>query len=105
MPFDFDAISTPFRMQRVLRRLAKGAAQPAPTQPRDRVPREQLAVLNSRAPQARLLSTGLDPQSARRARCEQAAAGHPEAWRRADVGWVLAPHLGWAAQHSPGHSR
>lgn len=106
MPFDFDANSTPFKLHLLLRpRRAKGAAQLTPTQPRDRVLRERLAVPHTHAHQAVWMRTGLDPQPELRARCQHAAAGHPAARRRAEVGLAPAPHPGWAAQHSSSRCR
>ena len=98
MPFDFDAVSTPFRMQPGLRRLAPGAIQLTPARPGDRVLREKLAVLNTHAHQALLMRTGFDPQPALRAMFEHAAAEHPETWRFEADGSVQALRLGWAVQ-------
>jgi hypothetical protein len=98
MPFDFDAVSTPFRMQPGLRRLAPGAIQLTPTRPGDRVLREKLAVLSTHARQALLVSNDFDPQPALRAMFEHAAAEHPEAWRFDGDESVQALQLGWAVR-------
>lgn len=98
MPFDFDAVSTPFRMQPGLRRLAPEAGQLTPTRPGDQVLREKLAVLNTHAHQALLMSPDFDPRPALHALFEHAAAEHPEAWRCDHDGSLQALHLGWSAQ-------
>jgi len=98
MPFDFNAVSTPFRMQPGLRRLAPGAAQLTPARPGDRALREKLAVLDAHPHQALLTSSGFDAQPALHALFEHAATEHPEAWRRDGNGSVRALHLGWAVQ-------
>ena len=97
MPFDFDAVSTPFRMQPGLRRLAPGAIQLTPTRPGDQVLREKLAVLNTHAHQALLMSPDFDAQPALRALFEHAATEHPDAWHVKGNGSVQALQLGWAA--------
>ncbi len=96
MPFDFDAISTPFRMQPGLRRLATGAIQLTPTRPGDRMLREKLAVLNAHTHQALLMSPDFDPQPALYALFEHAATEHPEAWRCEGDKSVQALRLGWS---------
>ncbi len=95
MPFDFDAISTPFRMQPGLRRLAPGSVQLTPTWRGDRALREKLAVLNGHAHQALLMSPGFDPQPALQALFQHAEAEHPRAWHCAADGSVHALQLGW----------
>lgn len=96
MPFDFDAISTPFRMQPGLRRLEAGTPQLTPTRPGDRVLRDKLAVLGEHAAQALLASPGFDAQPALVALFDQAATEHPDAWRCGSGGRVEAVRLGWA---------
>ena len=96
MPFDFDAVSTPFRMQPGLRRLAPGAIQLTPTRPGDQVLHEKLAVLNTHAHQALLMSPDFDPQPALHALFEHASTEHPEAWHVKGNGSVQALRLGWA---------
>ena len=98
MPFDFDAIATPFRMQPGLRRLEAGSPQLTPTRPGDRVLHEKLAVLGAHAGQALLASPGFDAQPALDALFDQAAMEHPDVWRRPSGGRVEALHLGWALQ-------
>ena len=95
MPFDFDAISTPFRMQPGLRRLAPGSVQLTPTWRGDRALREKLGVLNGHAHQALLASPGFDPKPALQALFQHAEAEHPRAWRCDADGSVHALQLGW----------
>lgn len=109
MPFDFNAIGTPFRMQPGLRRLAAGDAQLTPNRPGDRALREKLAVLGAHADQALLSSPGFDAQPALRALFDHAAAERPDTWRCEHDGGVCAPWLGWRvrdgqATATPGES-
>ena len=81
MAFDFDAaVSTPFRMQPGLRRLAAGSAQLTPLAPGSRHQREKLAVLSAFWPQALLVRPGFDPGPGLAALCRHAAAEQPAAW-------------------------
>ena len=80
MAFDFAAVSTPFRMQPGLRRLAPGALQLTPLAPGSRHQREKLAVLSTYAGQALLVRPGFDAQPALDALAAHAAAEHPEAF-------------------------
>jgi hypothetical protein len=95
MPFDFAAISVPFRMQPGLRRLAAGAAQLTPNRPGDRHLIEKLAVLRDHAADALMAAPGFDAGPALHALQTQAANECPEAWRREADGSVHAPLLGW----------
>lgn len=97
MGFDFTAISTPFRMQPGLRRLAPGTPQLTPSQPGDRAQREKLAVLNAYASQALLSTPGFDPLPALNVLSAQAAREHPEAW---ESNGAHARLLGWSLQES-----
>ena len=49
MPFDFNHVSVPFRMQPGLRRIAPGSAQLTPTTNSSRHLREKIAVLATHA--------------------------------------------------------
>lgn len=98
MPFDFNAVSTPFRMQPGLRRLTPGTHQLTPIRLGDQALREKLAVLASHADQALLTSPGFDPGPATRALFEHAATEHPSAWQCGHDGSVRALHLGWTVQ-------
>ena len=98
MPFDFNAVSTPFRMQPGLRRLGPSAAQLTPNRSGDRALREKLAVLTAHADQALLSNLGFDPQPALQALFQHAAVEHPEVWRCEADGSVHAMHLGWAVR-------
>ena len=64
MPFDFTAVSSPFRMQPGLRRLAAGAQQLTPNRLGDRALVEKLAVLATHADQALLSAEGFDARPA-----------------------------------------
>ena len=99
MPFDYAAVSAPFRMQPGLRRLAAGAQQLTPNRPGDRALVEKLAVLATHADQALLSAEGFDAAPALHALAAHAAAEHPDAfaWDGADH-WQ-AHHLGWSLQH------
>jgi len=96
MPFDFAAVSAPFRMQPGLRRLALGAPQLTPNRLGDRALAEKLAVLTRDAGQALLIAPGFDAQPALRALAGHAAAEQADAfgWDGADR-WQ-AHHLGWS---------
>lgn len=96
MPFDFNAVTAPFRMQPGLRPLPAGAPQLTPSRPGDRPLAEKLAVLTDHADQALVMADGFDAAAALRQLCEHAAAEHPQAWRRSSgTGWE-APWLGWS---------
>ena len=96
MPFDFAAVSAPFRMQPGLRRLAPGTQQLTPNRLGDRAFVEKLAVLRAHADQALLTSAGFDAVPAHRALAAHAAAEHPDAFAwDGDDGWQ-ARHLGWS---------
>jgi dimethylamine monooxygenase subunit A len=98
MPFDFTAVSAPFRMQPGLRRLSAGAQQLTPNRPGDRALAEKLAVLATHANQALLSAEGFDATPALHGLAAHAAAEHPDAfaWDSADH-WQ-AYHLGWSLQ-------
>ena len=98
MPFDFTAVSSPFRMQPGLRRLAAGAQQLTPNRLGDRALVEKLAVLATHADQALLSAEGFDATPSLHALATHAAAEHPDAfaWDGADH-WQ-AHHLGWSLQ-------
>jgi len=82
MKFDFDAaVSTPFRMQPGLRRLARGAVQLSPAGDGSRHQREKLAVLSTYAEDALQQVPGFDPSPALAAIAAQAAAEHPQHWQ------------------------
>ena len=96
MPFDFTAVSAPFRMQPGLRRLAPGAQQLSPNRVGDRALAEKLGVLAAHADQALLAATDFDAMPALRVLAAHAAAEHPDAFAwDGDDHWQ-AHHLGWA---------
>ena len=95
MPFDFAAVTSPFRMQPGLRRIAPGMPQLTPTRPGSRVLREKLAVLASHADQALVADPAFDPGPALHALCAHAANEHPQAFGGTHAAW-RAPALGWS---------
>ena len=96
MPFDFDTISAPFRMQPGLRRLAAGASQLTPNKLGDAALRAKLAVLRGSAHQALIGAPGFDPTPALRALSEHAARDHGEAFTIDGDRAFSAPQLGWS---------
>lgn len=98
MPFDFAAVTAPFRMQPGLRALAPGAAQLTPSAPGDRALREKLAVLGTHAEQALVAVPEFDARPALAALCEHAAREQPQAWRWDGGERLEAVQLGWKLQ-------
>jgi len=99
MPFDFAAITSPFRMQPGLRRIATGTPQLTPSHPGSRALREKLAVLAGQADQALVAAPGFDPSPALEALCAQAATEHPAAFGADRDAWH-APMLGCSLRGS-----
>lgn len=98
MPFDFAAITAPFRMQPGLRALGDDATQLTPNRPGDRALAEKLTVLARHAEQALVEAEGFDATPALHRLCAKAAAEQPQAWRgigESGSAWE-APMLGWA---------
>jgi dimethylamine monooxygenase subunit A len=96
MPFDFEAaVTTPFRMQPGLRRMAPGVPHLTPLKPGSRHQREKLAVLSALWPQALCAQDGFDVAPALAALCAHAASEHPRhfLW---DGDLAQAPDLGVA---------
>jgi hypothetical protein len=96
MPFDFSAVSAPFRMQPGLRRIEAGALQLTPNTPQSRELTEKLAALSDHPEHALVASPGFDPNPALQALLRQAIDEHP-----ADFSWdghhsVSARRLGWS---------
>lgn len=96
MPFDFAAVTAPFRMQPGLRALAPGAAQLTPNAIGDRALREKLAVLDAHAEQALVVTPGFDARPAMAVLCEHAAREQPQACRWDGGERLEAVQLGWA---------
>lgn len=96
MPFDFNAVSAPFRMQPGLRKLAPGAQQLTPNQPGDRALAEKLLVLQQDANRALLCAPGFDAGPALRALMRHAAAEHPPAFACDGNSHFAAHRLGWS---------
>jgi hypothetical protein len=95
MPFDFAAITSPFRMQPGLRRITPGAPQLTPSHLGSGVLREKLAVLASHADQALVADPSFDPAPALLALCAHAASEHPDAFAGGHGTWQ-ARALGWS---------
>ena len=96
MPFDFSAVSAPFRMQPGLRKLAPGAQQLTPNHLGDRALIEKLPVLRHDAERALLCAPGFDSGPALRALMQHAALEHPHAFGFDGVGHFAAHRLGWS---------
>jgi hypothetical protein len=96
MPFDFAAVTAPFRMQPGLRALPPGAAQLTPTAPGDRVLQEKLSVLSAHAEQALVSVADFDAAPALSMLCEHAAREQPQALRWDGDGRIEALQLGWS---------
>ena len=96
MPFDFTAVSAPFRMQPGLRKLAPGAQQLTPNDVGDRALVEKLQVLQHDAEHALLCAPGFDASAALQALMRHAANEHPEDFGFDGTGHFEARRLGWA---------
>ena len=96
MPFDFSAVSAPFRMQPGLRKLAPGAQQLTPNDLGDRALIEKLLVLQHSASSALLCAPGFDARAALRALMNHAAIEHPNDFGFDGAGAFAARQLGWA---------
>ena len=96
MPFDFSAVSAPFRMQPGLRKLAPGAQQLTPNQPGDRALAEKLLVLQHDADRALLCAPGFDAGPALQALMQHAVAEHPQAFASDGDHHFSAHRLGWS---------
>lgn len=97
MPFDFSAVSAPFRMQPGLRRLAPGTPQLTPSRPGDAALQAKLAVLCGHAGQAFVQAPDFDAGPMRERLVEHAAHEQPQALQ-VDGERLHAPLLGWAMQ-------
>jgi hypothetical protein len=95
MPFDFTAVSAPFRMQPGLRRLPAGARQLTPNRTGDAALAEKLEVLGTHAPQALCVADDFDAAPVLRALASHAAAEHPDAFAWDGAMTWHAGHLGW----------
>ena len=96
MPFDFSAVSAPFRMQPGLRRLAPGVAQLTPNRLGDCALTEKLGVLAAHADQALLAAPGFDATPALHALARHAATEQPAAFAWDGSAHWQAHHLGWS---------
>lgn len=96
MSFDFDsAVSTPFRMQPGLRRMADAATHLMPMAAGSRHQREKLAILSAQPEQALQVVAGFDASPAFHALAAHAAREHPQAFTW-DGERACAPVLGVA---------
>jgi hypothetical protein len=100
MPFDFAAVSAPFRMQPGLRRIVAGPLQLTPNRPDAAALREKLGVLQHHAPQALLAASGFDPAPALHALMQQAATEHPAAFAWDGASAFESSALGWRLRGS-----
>ncbi|HWH81018.1 MAG TPA: heme-dependent oxidative N-demethylase subunit alpha family protein [Burkholderiaceae bacterium] len=96
MPFDFAAVSAPFRMQPGLRRLAPGAAPLTASGAGDRALAEKLEVLRDRPDDALVAVDGFDAVPALRALMHQALHDVPDAFRWDGADAFDARRLGWS---------
>lgn len=96
MPFDFNQVSAPFRMQPGLRRIAPGSVQLTPTSIGGRHLREKMAVLASHAYQALVEIAGFDAAPAMRAIAGEATRLVPAPFVCDGANDCEAPRLGWA---------
>ena len=96
MPFDFEAITTPFRMQPGLRKLAAGASQLTVNRPGDRALREKTRILMHHADTALLVTPDFEMGSAVQALLRHTSHAHPQAIQIASDGRVSATQLGWS---------
>ena len=98
MNFDFQAaVSSPFRMQPGLRRLAPDTPQLTPLRSGSRHQREKLAVLSAFPELALQVRAGFDPTPALHALAAHAAAEHPGHFQWDGQTWS-ARHLGVAVR-------
>lgn len=95
MPFDFTAVSTPFRMQPGLRRLAPGTLQLTPNEPHSAVLKEKLAALLHHGPQALVAQAGFDSGPALQALVRQAVTEHPDRFDSTGASDLQSRLLGW----------
>ena len=95
MPFDFAAVSAPFRMQPGLRRMAADANHLTPNRIGDRTLDEKLDVLQRWPADALVVADGFDPRAALSTLCAKAAQEHPAAFAWDGEAIARAPLLGW----------
>ena len=98
MPFDFSAVSSPFRMQPGLRRLAAGEPQLTPNALGDRALGEKFGVLSAHAHRALAGAPGFDAAPALHALCAHANQEHPRAFSFSDAAGWQACALGWSVR-------
>jgi len=96
MPFDFSAVSAPFRMQPGLRKLGPGAQQLTPNEVGERALVEKLQVLQHDAEHALLCAPGFDANAALLALMRHANTEHPGAFGFDGDRHFEARRLRWA---------
>jgi hypothetical protein len=96
MPFDFSAVSAPFRMQPGLRRLAPGAKQLTPNDLGSRAFGEKLTALTEHWPRALVAASDFDSTPALRALARQGANEHPTVFSQVNDLRFDAHRLGWS---------
>ena len=98
MPFDFDAVAAPFRMQPGLRRIPAGTPQLTPNEPGSPHLAAKLDVLRRHPSQALLAEPQFDASAAIGGLTAQALLDHPQAVCRDADGGVCARRLGWSVR-------
>jgi dimethylamine monooxygenase subunit A len=96
MPFDFSAVSAPFRMQPGLRKLSEGAQQLTPNAIGDRALIEKLQVLQRDPQHALLVAEGFNASPALHALMQHAAKEHAQSISFDGDRGFDAHRLGWA---------
>ncbi len=95
MPFDFAAVSAPFRMQPGLRRIVFGALQLTPNRADSAILREKLGALEHHVSQALLAASGFDSAPALHALMQQAATEQLAAFQWGGASAFDSPAFGW----------
>ncbi len=98
MPFDFNQLNAPFRMQPGLRRIAPGIEQLTPSRPNGRHLREKMAVLANTSHEALVAAPGFNASPALRAIADEAALLAPAAFEFEGPDRCAAPRLGWSVR-------
>ena len=100
MAFDFSTVTSPFRMQPGLRRLANGAGQLTPLAWGDAALAEKLGVLTHHATRALLVEPGFDAAPSIAALFRHASVEHPGAFAWDGHAHWQAPQLGWSVDEA-----
>ena len=97
MPFDFSAVSAPFRMRPGLRKLVPGTQQLTPNHLGDRALIEKMHVLQHDAEHALLCAPDFDAAAALQTLMRHAVVEHPNDFGFDGAGAFEARRLGWAS--------